>query len=253
MDLLGKIAVVTGASSGIGEATCRVLAYHGMTVVAASRREDLLEQLAASHPRILARPTDVTSDEGVAALARHVAGAHGSCHVLVNNAGARFGKRFLDVADQADVERAMDTNFLGAVRCMAAFADLLAASAPSRVVNVASVAGKIGVGNPGYVASKFALVGFSEAVRQRWAERGVSVCQLNPGFVSTPGFPQDDLQAIPVLGRLVATPDVVAEAILDVARSGARERTVPRWYRSVVVARHVAAPLVWALTGRLRR
>lgn len=253
MDMLGKTAVVTGASSGIGEATCRILAYEGATVVAAARREDRLQQLAASHPRVVACRTDVASTEDVAALRRYVEDTYGACHVLVNNAGARFGRRFDGEEHRAEVERAMDTNFFGAVRCMAAFADLLERSAPSRVVNIGSIAGKIGVGNPGYVASKFALVGFSETVRTRWRDRGIAVCQVNPGFVSTEGFPQDDLLAVPVVGRLVGSPEMVARAVLEVVGSGARERTVPRWYRAIVLLRHIAPPVLWAAAGRFRR
>jgi NAD(P)-dependent dehydrogenase (short-subunit alcohol dehydrogenase family) len=140
-------------------------------------------------------------------------------------------------------------NLTGVARCMGAFADLLAASAPSRVINVASVAGKIGIGPPAYAASKFALVGFSEAVRPDWERRGVAVCQLNPGFVRTEGFPQDEVRRTPI-GRFVITPEEVASAVLDVARSGVRERTVPRWYRGLTVARHVAAPAFWSAARR---
>lgn len=252
MDLANKVAVVTGASSGIGEAACRALAYEGVTVVAAARRERLLDQLAGSHPRIVAHRADVTSPDDLAALAGFVAERFGACHVLVNNAGARFETGFEGTDDVPAVEAAIDTNFLGAVRAMAAFAGLLERSAPSRVVNVGSVAGKIGVGSGGYAASKFALVGFTEAVRPAWLRRGVAVCQLNPGFVTTPGFPQDDLRRTP-LGRLVGRPEMVAAAIVEVARSGAHERTVPRWYRPIVVLRHVAAPLVWRAAGLVRR
>lgn len=252
MELTDKVAVVTGASSGIGEAACRALAHAGVTVVAVARRERLLEQLADSHPRIVARRADVTRLDDLTALAEFVEQRFGACHVLVNNAGARFPMRFTGPDDLPPVEAAIDTNFLGAVRAMAVFGDLLERSAPSRVVNVASVAGKIGVGSGGYTASKFALVGFTEAVRPAWLRRGVAVCQLNPGFVETPGFPQDDLRRTP-LGRLLGRPDMVAAAIVELARSGARERTVPRWYRPIVVLRHVAAPLVWRAAGTIRR
>ncbi|HVM00393.1 MAG TPA: SDR family NAD(P)-dependent oxidoreductase [Egibacteraceae bacterium] len=251
MRLQGKVAVVTGASSGIGEATAGALAAAGMSVVAVARREDRLRALAAARPGVEPYPADVTDDAQVLALADHVKGRYGACHVLVNNAGATFGSRFASWEDVGTVTRTMDLNFTGAVRCMAAFADLLEASAPSRVVNVASVAGKLAAGEPAYTASKFALVGFTEAVGLDWVDRGITVSQVNPGLIVTEGFPQDRYKATP-LERLIGNPAMVADVIVKVARSGARERTVPRWYRPVTVVRHVAAPLYWAGIRRMR-
>lgn len=250
MDLAGKIAVVTGASSGIGEAAAKALAEADMTVVVTARRADRLEALAAGSPRIVAHPADVTSDEDVAGLAKRVADEFSACHVLVNNAGSSFGTRLRGPGDIEDLQRTLDLNVVGVARCMAAFADLLFESAPARVINVASVAGKVGVGPPAYAASKFAAIGLTESVRLDWLRKGVSVSQLNPGFIRTEGFPQDDLRRSP-LGRLiVSTPDKVATAVVDVARSGAAERTVPRWYRAVPVLRHAATPLFRAAVER---
>ena len=251
MQLHGKVAVVTGASSGIGEATAQVLARAGMTVVAVARREERLRALAAEETGIEVCPADVTDDAQVLGLAEHVKEQQGECHVLVNNAGAIINQRFASWDDVADVARLMDLNFMGVVRCMGAFADLLAASAPSRVINVASVAGKLAAGEPGYTASKFAVVGFTEAVGLDWPRRGVTVSQVNPGFIRTEGFTQKRFAGTP-LERLVGNPDMVADAIVAVARSGARERTVPRWYRPAVALRHIAAPLYWAGIGRMR-
>lgn len=251
MQLHGKVAVVTGASSGIGEITARVLADAGMVVVAVARRAERLRDLAAAAEGLEAYPADVTDDDQVLALAEHVQDQHGALHVLVNNAGANLGKAFSSWEDVAVVTATMDLNFTGAVRCMGAFAELLAASAPSRVINVGSVAGKLAAGEPAYTASKFALVGFTEAMHDEWAPRGVTVSQLNPGFIRTEGFRQERFAGTP-LDRLVGHPRMVAEAIAEMARSGARERTVPRWYRPAVVVRHVAAPLYWSGIRLLR-
>lgn len=253
MDLDGKVAVVTGASAGIGEATAKALAAAGMTVVATARRAERLDALAAANPRIVAQPADVTSDEDVTALVKRVTDDFGACHVLVNNAGSSFGGKLRGPHDLDDVARTMDLNVMGVARCLAMFADLLFASAPARVINVASVAGKVGIGPPAYAASKFAAIGLTEAVRLDWIRKGVTVSQVNPGFIATEGFPQADLRKS-ALGRLiVSTPDKAAAAVVDVARSGAAERTVPRWYRAVPVIRHVAAPLFRAATERPRR
>ena len=250
-DLAGRVAVVTGASSGIGHAAARALAAEGMTVVAVARRAERLADLAAATEGVSVFAADVTDDDQVRALAEHVAEQHGACHLLVNNAGAPGGHQLRDPSDVADIAAVMDVNFMGAVRCMAAFAALLEASAPSQVINVASVAGKIGVGSPGYSASKFALIGLTEAMGPDWRTRGVVVTQLNPGFIQTEGFPQANLTGSPATRRLVAQPVVVAKAIVAVAKSRAAERTVPRWYRPAVVLRHTAAPLVRSALRRL--
>ena len=251
LDLEGRVAVVTGASSGIGEATVRALSAEGMQVVAAARRGDRLEQLATDEQRVTPQVTDVTDLASVKRLADLVAERFGVCHLLVNNAGANHSRRLRSVDDVEGVEATLDVNLLGVVRCCAALAPLLEAGAPSRVVNVASIAGKVATGAPAYSASKFGLVGLSEAMRPDWLRRGVAVCQLNPGLVTTEGFPQTEAMRTPGLRRLVARPEQVADAVVEVARSGQAERSVPRWYRSVVLLRHLAPPAWRVASGRV--
>jgi NAD(P)-dependent dehydrogenase (short-subunit alcohol dehydrogenase family) len=250
-DPRGRVAVVTGASSGIGEATARRLAGVGMTVVAVARREERLQTLADAHPGVVPHAADVTDTDAIDGLAARVRDEFGACHALINNAGVGGGA-FDGRDDLDDALRTIDVNLLGTFRCTAAFADLLEASAPSRVVNVASVAGKLGIGPAGYAASKFGMVGMSEALALAWAGRGVTVCQLNPGFIETEGFTQAQIKRTP-LGRLVGRPEDVAEAVVDVLANGLTERTVPRWYRSFVVVRHLAAPVYSAVASRLDR
>jgi NAD(P)-dependent dehydrogenase (short-subunit alcohol dehydrogenase family) len=250
-DPAGRVAVVTGASSGIGEAAATRLARAGMTVVAVARRGARLDALAAEQPGVVPHVADVTDTAAVDALAARVRETFGACHVLVNNAGVGGGP-FRGRDDLDDAIRTIDVNLLGALRCMAAFAALLEASAPSRVVNVASVVGKIGVGPAAYAASKFGLVGLSEATGLSWASRGITVTQLNPGFIETEGFTQAQIKRTP-LGRLVGQPEDVARAIHGVVVHGPPERTVPGWYRGIVIARHVAAPLFRAGVSRMAR
>lgn len=247
-----RVAVVTGASSGIGEATVLRLAADGWTVVAAARRVDRLDDLArramaADLPgRVVPATLDVRDVGSVDALARRVRDELGACHLLVCNAGVGGGT----LRGREDLDTALavlDVNLAGTLRCCATFADLLAASAPSQVVNVASVAGKLGLGPPAYVASKFGMVGLSEALGLAWSDRGITVTQLNPGFVHTEGFPQTWAEGTPV-ARLVVGADVVARAIHDAVLHRREEVTTPRWYRAFVVLRHVATPLWRALT-----
>ncbi|MPZ72388.1 MAG: SDR family NAD(P)-dependent oxidoreductase [Nitriliruptorales bacterium] len=250
LDPRGKVAVVTGASAGIGHATARALANAGATVVATARRTEKLDQLASTHDAIAPYTADVTDMAAVEGLAAWVRDQYGACHILVNNAGASFGGRLLRGADVAAFERTIDLNLMGVVRCMTAFADLLFSAAPGRVVNIASVAGKLGFGPAAYVASKFALVGLTEAAGWDWRRKGVTVSQVNPGFIRTEQFPQDELMKSAWGRRLVGTPERVADVIVDVVRHGHPERTVPRWYRAGVVLRHVAAPVYWSVGGK---
>ena len=250
MELHGKVAVVTGASAGIGEAAARALAAVGMKVVATARRQERLEALASQVPGIVAHRADMTDAADVAALAASVEEQFGACHVLVNNAGASFGNRLRDPQDLDSFSQTMDLNVMGVARTMAAFGPLMVRSAPARVINVASVAGKVGVGPPAYAASKFAVVGLSEATRLDWIRRGVTVSQLNPGYISTEQFPQTELLRSPIGRLLVSTPEKVGAAIVEVARTGVHERTVPRWYRVAAVFRHLAPPLYWAAAQR---
>jgi len=249
-----RVAVVTGASSGIGEATVLRLAHDGWTVIAAARRLDRLESLAArvvaesAAGRVLPAILDVRDTASVDALAAVVRAEHGACHLLVCNAGIGGGS--LSTRDDlSDALAVLDVNLAGTLRCCAAFVDLLSASTPSQVINVASVAGKLGLGPAAYVASKFGMVGLSEALEVAWRDRGITVTQLNPGFVHTEGFPQTWADGTPA-SRLVVGPDVIATAVARAARLRRTEVTTPRWYRGFVVLRHVATP-AWRGLARL--
>lgn len=250
-ELAGKVAVVTGGSSGLGRAMALRLASEGMTVVAVARRLERLHELAQQQDGIRPYAADVTDIAAIDELARWVEDELGACHALINNAGVPGGA-FERREDLDDALHTIDVNLLGAVRCTAAFVDLLERSAPSRVVNVASVAGKIGIGPASYAASKFGMVGISEALGFSWASRGITVSQLNPGYIETEGFPQHQVKRSP-MARLLREPSDVADAVVEVLQGGVPERTVPRIYRAFIVVRHVAAPLFRRIAGRTDR
>jgi NAD(P)-dependent dehydrogenase (short-subunit alcohol dehydrogenase family) len=234
LQLNNKICVVTGASSGIGRETALALAAQGAVICAAARREELLRSLTAEcsgsgHSYVV---TDVSQRDQVRRLADHVGRTHGRCDVLVNNAG--FGGRHLSLDDPAavaDVDALMRTNFLGAVLCTAELLPLLEAGAPSSVVNVASIAGRIAVpGSSAYNASKFALVGWSEALHYELAGKGINVSLVEPGLIPTEGWPQSGLVNHPVLHLVLGSQEQVAAAIVEAITTRRFERTVPRWY-----------------------
>ena len=248
MNFENRVCVITGASSGIGRRTAQDLAALGARVCVVARRRNRLEELlkemggkGAGHSVHLA---DVSSKESVKDLAGHVGRTYGRVDVLVNNAG--FGDNTpLDDPDGVHaLEQVMATNFFGAVYCTAELLPLLKSSAPSSVINVASVAGRLAVGGaPSYCASKFALVGWSEALRSELGPLAVHVGTVEPGLIPTEGFPQSKAQQDRLLRYALGTEAQVSAAIIDSIRRRAPERTVPRWYYLLQLPRLLAPPL----------
>jgi short-subunit dehydrogenase len=226
------IAVVTGASSGIGEATARRVAREpGWELVLVARREERLRALADELGGATVVATDVTDDAAPDAVREAVEREHGGrLDLLVNNAGGAWRGRFGE-AGWADVKRHMELNFDAVCRLTEALLPLLRASAPSSIVNVASTAGRVGRPNSGaYSASKFALAGWSDALHLEEAEHGVHVGMVLPGFVATEGFPQRELVERRATRWMVSSPERVAEAIWQTGPGGKAERYVPRPY-----------------------
>ena len=182
------VAVVTGASSGIGAATARRLASAGVTVGAAARRIDRLEALATETGAVPVQ-CDVTSDTDVAALADVVSGLGAPLTVLVNNAGGAFGA---DPVEQADVEqwRAMyEINVVGTVRVTRALLPLLVASGAGTIVMMGSTAGFVTYeGGGGYTAAKHAEKAVADTLRLELNGRPVRVIDVSPGMVRTDEF-----------------------------------------------------------------
>jgi uncharacterized protein len=225
------IALVTGASSGIGEATARRIAREpGAKLVLVARREDLLRTLAGDLGGATVIAADLTADETPERIARAVEEEHARLDLLVNNAGAAWRGRFGE-AGWENVRRHMEINFDATVRLTEALLPILRRSAPSAIVNVASTAARVARGNSGaYSASKFALAGWSDALHLEEHSHGVHVGLVLPGFVATEGFPQRELRERATTRWLVSKPEKVAEAILDAGPGGKAERFVPRAY-----------------------
>jgi len=244
------IALVTGASSGIGEATARLLAReHGATVVLVARRAERLQALAAELGSATVIAADLTEPDAPARIARSVVAQHGRLDLLVNNAGAAWRGTFGDTGWE-NVHRHMELNFDAQVRLTEALLALLRASAPSAIVNVASTAGRVSrAGSGAYSASKFALAGWTDALHLEEARHGVHVGLVLPGYVATEGFPQRELVEKALTRWIVSTPDKVAEAILEAGPGGRAERYVPKPYWLAAVARTVAPGLVRRATS----
>src|SRR4051812_7765614 len=187
----GGTAIVSGAASGIGAALAAQLAARGSHLVLVDRDKDRLtgvaDTLRAAHPALAVDTyvVDLADDEASAALARTLAAEHPETTLLVNNAGVALGGRF-DQVTLEEFDWVMAVNFRSVVRLTHAFLPGLKAHPGSHLVNVSSVFGIFApAGQAAYAASKFAVRGFSEAVRHELAENGVGVTVVHPGGIKT--------------------------------------------------------------------
>lgn len=239
-----RVALVTGASAGIGEATARLLHRRGYALVLVARREERLRALAAELGGATVVAVDLVSPEAPAAVLEAVEREHGRLDLLVNNAGAAWRGNFGETGWE-NVQRHMALNFDAVVRLTEALLPVLRRSAPSSIVNVSSTAGRVSRPRSGsYSAAKFALAGWTDALHGEEAPHGVHVGLVLPGYVSTEGFPQQELVDNPKTRWMVSTPEKVAEAILEAGPGGKAERYVPRPYWIVAMLRIVAPRLV---------
>jgi len=221
-----RIAVITGASSGIGEAIARTLSDKGWKCVLLARRVDELERITGEIGGEW-EACDVSDRAQVDEVAARVLERHPVIGLLVNNAGIPARGSFLDI-DPDLVERVTAVNYLGSVWCLRAFAPGLHAGA--HVVNLVSVAGTVAFAPAGaYAASKHAQLAFSRSTAALLRPRGVQVHTVMPGFVETEGFPQRAKLRSRMLMRYVIEADDVARAVVKAVEKGKSEVTVP-WF-----------------------
>lgn len=229
MDLHDRTVVITGASSGIGRATALEMARRGANVVLAARRVELLEAVAAECRTHGVRATAVRADVTKPEDCRALIAAAGTVDVLVNNAGfAVFGA--IAEAKSDDLREMMETNFFGTVHCTQAVLPQMLERRAGTIVNVASITGLMGYARmSGYCATKFALVGFSEAVRSEVLPRGVKVALVCPGTTETEFFVRAEKRKMPGAARILpsVTAERVARAVCDAAEDGRYRRILP--------------------------
>ncbi len=230
MRIAGRTAIVTGASSGIGEETARELAAKKANVVLASRNRARLEEVAIDlvhlPGRTLVVPTDVTDRLAVEALVRRAVEEFGSVDILVNNAGSGL---FAPIATGSleNMRRLFDVNFWGAVHCIQAAVPYMQTQHQGHIVNVSSVAGRLAPPYMGaYAATKHALRAISDALRNELAGTGVGVSTIYPGLTQT-SFTEAMVQEVPAphippVVRFVPS-KAVAERIISAIRWNLRD------------------------------
>jgi NAD(P)-dependent dehydrogenase (short-subunit alcohol dehydrogenase family) len=248
---LSRVAVVTGASSGIGAEIARALARRGWRCVLLARRRERLDALAAEVGGE-AEVCDVSEREAVERVAAAVLERHPAVHLLVSNAGIPGRAGFLGIEPER-MEQLVRTNYLGGVWCLRAFLPGLERAAPADVVNIVSVAGTVAMPRSGpYSAAKAAQLAYSRATAGELRWRGIRVHTVNPGFVHTEGFPNLHRFRNPVWRRLVIGPERVAEHVVSLVDTQPGETYVPAWYRAAGIAQAVAPGLLLRLLVRGR-
>lgn len=240
MNLSGKTALVTGASSGIGRETALALAAHGCNLAIAARRSERLEQVAEACRARGVRCIPVTTDVRVHAdCERFVATATaelGPPDILVNNAGYAILDSLVE-ASLEDVEDLMTTNYLGSLYCMKAVLPGMIERGSGAIVNISSIVGLMGYASMGaYGATKAAIAILTEAVRNEVVDRGIRVSLVCPGTTDTEFFEKAYAGKMPGASRLILAipPERVARTILKAIRTGKYRLIVP-WTAGVYI------------------
>jgi short-subunit dehydrogenase len=227
-DLDEAVAIVTGASAGIGAATASELARRGGRVVMAARGAEVLDaqarSIAADGGEALAVPTDISDNEQVEHLVARAHDAFGRVDVLVNNAGIGWTKLLVNsTADE--IRRIVDINLTGAILMTRAVLPGMLERGRGAIVNVSSVCGRVAV-EPLYSATKYGIRGFSLSLRRQLVGSDVSVSLVSPGNIRT--------EMTKDIDEPMAEPEVVAKAIADLIRHPRRESVVPGKHYPVV-------------------
>jgi NAD(P)-dependent dehydrogenase (short-subunit alcohol dehydrogenase family) len=241
------VAVVTGGATGIGAAVVRRLAPRGWCCVVLGRREELLRAIAAEVGGEY-EICDVSDREAVDRVAASVRQRHPEVKLLLNSAGIPGRGTFLDLSAER-IEELVLINYLGSLWSLRAFLPALEAAAPSRVVNIVSVAGTVALGGGPYSASKHAQLALSRSLAVDLCPRGIRVLTVNPGFVDTVGFPQDAILRSR-FRRIVVSQEYVADRIVRAAESGRTEIFVPGWYRIAAITQALFPATVARLRSR---
>lgn len=228
----GKVAIVTGASAGIGSAVARMLAAAGARVALVARTPDALEWVAGeirgTGGDARAFPADVRDHAACAALLASVEAELGGVDILVNNAGANHRGPVED-QDPAALAQIIDVNLTAPIVLTRLVLPYLRRRGGGAIVNVASIAGQIPVAHEAtYSASKSGLRAFTFALREELEGTGITVSAVSPGPVDT-GFLMADLDHVPdmIFANPMSTADEVAALVLDSAADGVAERTIP--------------------------
>ncbi len=229
--LKGKVIVITGASSGIGLEMAKQLDAQGAVTVLTARSENRLKEAALAlkgeHGVFV---LDVASTEQVFDTMEQIVKRYGKIDILINNAGFGVFERFID-APLEHFEEMMEVNYMGTVRCTKAALPYMLQAGSGHIVNVASLAGKIGSAKAtAYSATKHAVLGFTNCLRHELKGTGVFVTAINPGPIDTPFFLRADPSGTYVknVEWLMLKPETVAKEVVRAIVRRKAEVNIPR-------------------------
>jgi 3-oxoacyl-[acyl-carrier protein] reductase len=223
LKLAGKVALVTGGAQGIGKAVAFLLARNGADIIVSDinleKAEETAKELQALGQRTMAMKVDVANLDQVEKMVGAILEKFGQIDILVNNAGITRDKLILRMTEE-DWDAVLNINLKGTFNCTKAVVRHMSKQRSGKIVNIASVVGEMGnAGQANYAASKAGVIGFTKTIAREFAQRGINVNAIAPGYVETPmtdSLPEkvkEDLKRLIPMERL-GKPDDVAEAVL---------------------------------------
>lgn len=253
--MAGRVVIVTGASSGIGEATARAFGHAGDRVVLVARRVERLESLARELPDALVAPADLTKSDDIARVIDQTLGRYGQIDVLVNNAGVSRYDWIERIAEE-HIRTEIAINLIAPILLTKAVVPVMLTRRQGVIINVGSVAGRIAAATMSiYNTTKFGLDGFSDALRRELGPHGISVCVIYPGGVAGTEFGRDRPVQLGVTtpAWLRLSTEEVAHAIVGLA-DHPRPHLVLPWIFRLAIGVNVLLPgLVDAVVMRTVR
>jgi len=228
--LENKVVVITGASSGIGLLTAQMLSSEGaVPILVARSHQKLAEASNGITGKHEIKVMDVTRDDQVKQTFEEIIQDYGRIDILLNNAGYGKFENAVDMPTE-EYERMMEVNYMGTVRCTKAVLPHMLERQSGHIVNIASMAGKIGTAkSSAYTATKHAVLGFSNALRQELRETGITLSTVNPGPIDTPFFDIADPSGgyVSNVKWLMMKPEHVASKIVQLMKTGKEELNLP--------------------------
>ena len=257
MDYTGKVVVITGASSGIGEQSAEEFAKLHANVILVSRNEVQLQKIAARLSKYQIKTfvyaCDVSDKDQVDKMGKIIIEKFGTIDVLVNNAGFGIYNTVENTAID-ELESQMSTNFLGMMYCIKTFLQTMLEQRSGHIVNVASVAASIGIpGMASYCASKFAMLGFSESLFHELKGTGVGITVVSPIMVRTNFFKHESFGKMPRYSATSLDPKTVASAVVRAASSPRLEIVVPQFVRIAIWMKQTFPYLINTIVGGIFR
>jgi 3-oxoacyl-[acyl-carrier protein] reductase len=223
LELKGKIALVTGAAQGIGRAIALLLAQKGADIVISDinleKAEEMAKEIEALGRKAMAIKVDVANTNDVERMVEAILERFGQIDILVNNAGIARDKLILRMTEE-DWDSVLNVNLKGTFNCTKAVIKHMSKQRKGKIVNIASVVGEMGnVGQANYSASKAGVIGFTKTIAREFAQRGINVNAIAPGYIETPMTEaltekvKEGLRRMIPMERL-GRPDDVAQAVL---------------------------------------